>query len=1756
MPADDLLDTFLTSIGVSKDTTDALSDILGKLKPKQKTFKGSDPGYNDTTATGIKDEDTQKVMDRLRRITPERRVEPPNYYDYLEYPHRTGADEFTLRIGDCSLVIPPEFISVRTSSTTDSVVSIRQEGSTKVKHGYSRREIVVQFVFNGYEQINGYEVESPFPKSPYYVDGLRPLLAQFKCTPFLPVVNDFLNTTHAIFNVALSGFSVNTMPGFPDTLQATLVMQEFNVEPYIEVPGIFFEDYIDWDLFRYYYQRAMSSDGKEPNYLKPVGKDQSSLTGSFVFKALNPETLLAGVDDEDYTIGENLLKDKSFTTIVTNEDNVQMTELQFGLSNLLPTIQLADQSTPTMQFMGGMDTTFTFTLETTSAKVIAKFQQLENMTKTLVRTYRKFNSFGFVKVENELISLTGTSYLMIDDINVSTVPEFPDLYQIQIQCISFNARQERQESIQGFSPVNQKGTMADTITQDYDGFERKARQDNEIERQLMKHVELYPDLFLPTYKEVNVAILAIQAFRKNKGLSPLGYTEYPKEVSYIPGKGPGGYYSVYLDPDFYVFYPMKYEDMDPDANSTLHKNVQPTPNSFTVPDKDWGDEIPEGAIAGDDGSLTWSGSSGGSGGSSGGGAIGGSTSANASTQAFIDLAQAQRGKPYVWGAAGPNSFDCSGLICWLWIQLGIAPAGYRTNHQGLVDDAARVQKISESELQPGDLLVSDGHLAIYLGNEDTVEAMNPQKGVTNGKKSWANYYQFGRVRAFASGGTTSATTSTRKATGNLSFDGTESAPRVVETKSKVSADTMNQTLGGVLAGRGSTFISLGQQYGVDPAIVAAIVIHETGNGTSNAIRNYNNPGGIMDWNNNWSTLKRFATFDEGLAFTFSNLKKGYIDQGLVTIEAIGSKYCPVGAANDPTGLNVHWVPNVTAYYAQLTGQAYDGSSLGTPGSSVAASPAVSTYSWSQTDAGKTLGTKTGTLNFDNFGKPVFEKADQFWNKEVFQEEAEGDELLNRMTVDMVEYSARGRLLRAFPTFMFLIVDDGGEWLDGQKLWSNFYTYRSLLDVSVFQENDQPVHTASITVSNAYNEISKAPKIPSPYVSDNISDYWDFYKNVGDHAPDNVNVVAGLPDALVGTALEAVSDTFVVGWYKLTGSLLGGPQVTDNMIALKNMIFDTANVKPGCRIHLRMGYGSNPMSLPISFNGVISDIDAGDIVTIIAQSDGAELVNDVVSTKEDQENGAFKFGSEPSDVIASLLRSRKNKLGNMLSEKWGEPNAFGIEHFGIYSNNGLFADLAKESQYDLCKNLYIGKYKCQPFIGSNGWLIGADGEENINFNIYNKTVWDCMQMVAQGVPEFVAQPMYHQFESRVFYGLPQWIAKYRYDIVDEKLYEAGKTFSQFHYFDSLCDIVDNQIKVSSSEVKTNIVAMYSLGGELKSTPTLYSDKSIDWSKQHTSVIDTTISQDYLGWDWLYEKLGFDVGKAAAIKIGVSNLLDSWSETYQGSLLLLGDASVKPCDTFYMYDAYTGIRGVAEVRKVVHSMSAQGGFVTTITPGLMNMSNAQNSGKGNVIKSMFAWAGIASTNSFTRKLTMGAASAVIHGGGSAFKTINQGVRSGTFAANAVEGATKGVSLSKDFYQAVKSGKVFKDYKGYISTSADYIKSLDLMSHVKTAQTGLKAIKAIRTTEQAADVLKTGLALAGGTVLPGVGAVAGWIAGEVVTNIILEGLFDMFQWNNCVTLFPLDKEGQAFVGGVKGGKNIIPGGTGDAVYNSEAPTDDDAE
>jgi hypothetical protein len=247
----------------------------------------------------------------------------------------------------------------------------------------------------------------------------------------------------------------------------------------------------------------------------------------------------------------------------------------------------------------------------------------------------------------------------------------------------------------------------------------------------------------------------------------------------------------------------------------------------------------------------------------------------------------------------------------------------------------------------------------------------------------------------------------------------------------------------------------------------------------------------------------------------------------------------------------------------------------------------------------------------------------------------------KMLIDTQYRDLSGRMIRAFPTYMLWLIDEGG-YFAGVKLFDNFYGLQSIIDFSIVQSEDILGDTLMLRVSNLYS------KLTTP-ASNTLFDKTDESYN------DQITTQDGM-ESVIGTVINRsmnmqnhMDSTFVVD-------------------------INNIRLKPGVRVHLRAGYGSNPNSLQTVFNGVITQVENGEIVTITAQSDAIELSPVVNSTNKKGDSGKIDGGintgfwlSEPRDLMVRLLSMGSSRTreaiahatrGTIFSE-----NKFGIRHFG-------------------------------------------------------------------------------------------------------------------------------------------------------------------------------------------------------------------------------------------------------------------------------------------------------------------------------------------------------------------------------------------------------------------------------------------------------------------------------------------------------------
>lgn len=557
--------------------------------------------------------------------------------------------------------------------------------------------------------------------------------------------------------------------------------------------------------------------------------------------------------------------------------------------------------------------------------------------------------------------------------------------------------------------------------------------------------------------------------------------------------------------------------------------------------------------------------------------------------------------------------------------------------------------------------------------------------------------------------------------------------------------------------------------------------------------------------------------------------------------------------------------------------------------------------------------------------------------------------------DMLINDKRGRLLRAFPTYYMTFIDEGrkiGSW----KLFDNFYNMSSISDLTVTKTRKMPADTCMFTMSNMFTSYANA------YDNTTREQYVDVY---------------------------SFKDVF---------TSIFSPKTylkKEDALRMREQNLETVVLQPGVRIHVRMGYGANASKLPTVFNGKIAEIDVGDVVSVVAQGDGHELMNPLNALGEtdatniiesqtwttmfkDLRGSMSRGGLTPRNLLVQLLTAQHGGVFKTVARDWSSgrfyaDNPFGIYHFG----DRRFRDIFEESE--LVQNLYEVV---------DGTLLAGINElypsetnsqvaPTVNTNLQDKTFWDILQLCAYCGHGYIGAIRDFGFRSTVCLCKPNHYYAFKYNIKDGKYVEKRKPFQQFHYYDSYTDIVYNSIKASEKNMKTNATGIWEgsdwlwWGQESKTVGPLYLDINIYPEYQKSMTVDTGLVGvgnggidipfvTYFSEEWNMDAETNKVNKSLAERVTMNALRESVMGMYTGEICVIGDPSVKPYDRISINDAYEDMVGQMEVEGVVYSMNAQTGFTTTIYPDVIvrsedNHEGARQSCYGGVVASCVAAVG---------------------------------------------------------------------------------------------------------------------------------------------------------------------------------------------------------
>jgi cell wall-associated NlpC family hydrolase len=284
---------------------------------------------------------------------------------------------------------------------------------------------------------------------------------------------------------------------------------------------------------------------------------------------------------------------------------------------------------------------------------------------------------------------------------------------------------------------------------------------------------------------------------------------------------------------------------------------------------------------------------------------------NSFEEKVVNLAKEQLGKPYIWAANGPASFDCSGLTLYVHQNNGVMiPRNSEAQYFA-------AEPISTDQVMPGDMFFLEltyadphiriTHVGIYIGGGMTIHA--PVEGDVvkyervDSAFFRAHWYGFARAKRPGMLPPTNGLGEETEPIGGAwqSFDVTQGEPRPEAINHWLEScggqGVRSPQLDEAPAGEtiGQVYLRMGRQYGINPAYAAVFFTKESscGNfGDNLAAHNFGN----IRWTPGYPTLDRvwraYPNWTAGMEDWFRLIKTEYVDRGLRTVDQIVPVYAP------------------------------------------------------------------------------------------------------------------------------------------------------------------------------------------------------------------------------------------------------------------------------------------------------------------------------------------------------------------------------------------------------------------------------------------------------------------------------------------------------------------------------------------------------------------------------------------------------------------------------------------------------------------------------------------------------------------------------------------------------------------------------------------------------------------------------------------------------------------------------------------------
>jgi hypothetical protein len=1338
-----------------------------------------------------------------------------NAHDDRDALYGPLVDHF-LRIGDTQFFVPPTAISVHRTMKTNRVTLLRARNSIPRESGYFDRIINITLFFPSRDSLN-YE--------------LRPLLAQIKKCPFLPISNTHLNDVHKVDAITVSDVQVQTTPGYPDTLTAVIQCYAFEAGAYIYgTTDRTFDEMFNWPLFRWYYSRNLepSNEKRTLTFYEPITEE---LNDGYMFRIADEEDLKKmkawrekkrklikdwmedkkdkpGLDFEDFLVinrdkndqrefdfeldelSKNAMFEYDLHYETMDMGDLFLQDFSISFQNSITSQQLQMHESPTHQYLGSQDTILVAKFRTDDAEALQKLEAMIRRTTYLTREYHKEVANGFLQFDHQIGRLFGVQNVVINDMTTNNVPGVPGVFDISLTMTAYNRVERKMNEVQALTlDIDWKIGMFEDSNLFFGSPLWALNQPllKKMESEIIKIVSgsdfemgrdahqqaIYDAAVLETFKMVELY----------PDLELPTYEDVAEAGFSIINMNDG----IFVDPDFFIIY-----DEPRDFAMVLDQVLSQSPQN--------GIELRD--------------------------AMGGILTIDESGANLNDKAKESQ-KQKAKEKAAP--------------ELGLE---FDKKNYSPEEMEALIRKTAQEEGLPQSMPVA------------FVKSMD---------KNMFHFYKNGANPNLGS---------IHSSVNNLPVRMSPQMEYVKQDGEVYIGVMRNLKTNGI-----PVYLENNIQYNVEQGMHYMKLFWDETNATVMNSKNVDRFKELLDLNSGMRDNEETVHFIATL-FLYMGFRRELNEF--------------IGKGKQPPANLTKFMKNVVRQYE-------------------------ATLNWTDFQ----INNKYDQLPVKdyknmNLKDPVLESLKDL-DKQTEKSFKDTKEIQKSYLHDTLKYDRRGRLVRAFPTFFMTFIDEG-QYIGSVKMSDQYFHYKAVSDITYTNSRKEAAGTMVCEMSNVFGSLSDADKaMDLTYTS-----FGDVMQSIF------------MPGAVA--------------------------KETERSRHRDPNYYKSIMLRTGVRVHMRMGYGSNPLNMPTVLNGTVTGLQNNtETITMVVQGDGIELTNKLNAhldvEPDDETSGFLSTGKDPTEIVDELLTDSKGLFKNMsalLSNKEFERHSLGIMHFGEKGGPQGWTDFMNVLSLGVADNREVSEinlnvYRTNGFLNveqdtwwdamKNAFGIGEKEEDEININLFDKTVWDVLNISAAIGSDFITAVHPFGLRSTIFLGKPYFPIHYDYKVEGDKVTGTRvKSFKQFHYYDSYMSILDNQIKTSEENIYNVAVGTFMNEGKTDVTPAIYVDTDIWPEKQKTVNIDTTLNAKGV---WLADNLPVVGGflnapfkwfydKGVAIKITAAGLRDYMKDMYDGWLTVMGDPSVKPYDTMVIADIYNDMNGPCDVKEVVHIMNHDVGFISMIKP----------------------------------------------------------------------------------------------------------------------------------------------------------------------------------------------------------------------------------